>query len=167
MDVVEAKACARILFAVACADGKIDPEERRLLEVCGADVHDGPVDVEAELRKLVSDTAKERALHAAIAIADLDGHCTPKELALLELIHARLGSPKKLPLATLHKETRAEIREVRAALEEATVEFLHAVGSRHDELSQKAYEALAADLDKKKREILGRAVVIQSKPPSA
>ena len=160
MDAEETEACARVLLVVAYADGKIDPEERRLLELFGGDPR-APSDVvnlEAELAKLKSLSSRERTLRAAIVIAYLDGHCTPGDRVLLTRIHAKLASSSELSLAELHAETRAEMEEVREVLEEATIAFLHEIGQRGRQLSQQAYEALAKNLNEKKREIL-RSVV--------
>ena len=98
----EAKACARVLLAVACADGRIDPDERRMIELFGGDAHapGEAVNLDAELSKLKSPFSRERTLRAAIAIADIDGHGTPREHALLGQIHARLGEASDRSLAS-------------------------------------------------------------------
>ncbi len=158
MNAEETQACARVLLAVATADGKLDPEERRLIELFGGDSHTKPVDVEGELAKIRSTDGKARTLHAAIAVADIDGHCTKNERALLELIFARLGGVGPVSLREMHAETRARVDEVRERLEEATIAFLHAVGSKGHDLDQKSYESLAAELDAKKRALLRGAV---------
>jgi tellurite resistance protein len=158
MDSEEMRACARVLLAVATADGRVQPDERRLVELAGGDAHVGPVDVEAELSKVRSPAARERTLRSAIAVAGIDGHCTPNELKLLELIHARLGGPTALSLRAMRHEARESIDQAREALEEATVAFLHAVGSKGETLGQKEYEALVAELERKKREILSTAL---------
>jgi tellurite resistance protein len=156
----EAGASLRVLVAVAKADGKIDSDERRLLSLMGAaaSIEHETIDVEAELAKLESTSAKHLTLRAAVTVADVDGHCSPAEHALLEKIHRALGAGDELPLEAIEEEEIDVIRPVRGELERATANFLHEITARGEKLTQSAYEALVADLDKKKKAILGKAL---------
>ncbi|MBX3193343.1 MAG: TerB family tellurite resistance protein [Labilithrix sp.] len=95
----EALASLRILVAVARADGTVHHDERKSLaaaleslELPGGTTVDGllsaEVDVDAQLRELVSAEAREQIFRSAWFMAYADGACTKEEEELLEKIAA-------------------------------------------------------------------------------
>ena len=95
----EALASLRILVAVARADGTVHNDERKSLaaaleslELPGGMTVDRllseEIDVEAQLRELASEEAKEQIFRSAWFMAHADGACTKEEELLLDEIAA-------------------------------------------------------------------------------
>lgn len=98
----EAIAGLRVLVSVAKADGVLRDEERALLEHAFHDVQlpdgidlqwllDEPIDIEAVLKQLTTEQAREHAYAAAYALACADGECSPAERDLLIRVRDTLG----------------------------------------------------------------------------
>jgi tellurite resistance protein len=162
----EKEASLRVLLAVARADGVVDPEERRTLGVVAAQVgipdpSDGPIDLEAELARLVSPEARERVVSAAHAMANVDGRCSPQEHAVLQRIHAVLGGDGTPDLPVAQREWASRMGTARQGIDRATAEFLRAVASLGD-ASNVAYRQLVEELDEKKRGALRKAMELRN-----
>lgn len=154
----ETKAVLRLLYAVASADGTLTNEERRALAVAADDLREelleGPVDIAAETSYISSTTAKLATLEAAVALAVIDGRCTPEEHMLLEQIREAFALEIAVPI-TLREETwEARTREARAALRSAEVDFLHALSKKQGSLSPIEYQALVFELQRTQIETL-------------
>jgi tellurite resistance protein len=159
----EAEASMRILRAVAEADATVAADEQRVLGVVAektgarADA-EGPIDLDRELLRLSSEDAKRLTMRAALAIAAIDGKCTADEHRLLAKVDAAIGGG--LDLAEAEAEWTARMAETRRAVAAETDDFLRAVGraSAIAELSPQRYETLLADFEKKKRELMTKAI---------
>jgi uncharacterized protein (DUF697 family) len=101
----EALAGLRVLVAVAKSDGRVDPEERKALEEAfsrvpksgGTDLDrllDEPVDLDAELARIVDPAARDSVYNAAFTIAHADGHSSAEEHRVLDHVRERLRIPK-------------------------------------------------------------------------
>jgi tellurite resistance protein len=163
MNPTEAQASVRILLAVARADSSVADDERRTIGAIAAQSgarfeEAGAIDVDAELARLTSPDARRLTMRAALAIALVDGKCTPEERRLLEQLNAALGGA--LEIGGEVEAWTARMAELRSAVEEATDGFLHAVtrASKGAQLSSRDYEALVAGLEKKKKELLAGAL---------
>ncbi len=160
----EARAVLRVLLAVAAADGAIDDEELQTLAVVGDQMGAKPdgaraIDVDAELRSILSPPARDLTVRAALAIAAVDGICTPEEHSLLERIDAAFG--RKSSRETLignERQWLARMGDAREALARATDDFLHALARSGGSTDAVAYDALLAQLDERKRKALGAAL---------
>lgn len=153
MEQNETKAVLRLLYAVATADGTVDAEERRALAVAAehlaAELDEGSVDVAVEAAKIVSPTARLATFEAAIALAVIDGRCTPEEHALLEVIRRVFALDLPMPVAERERTWEERTRDARAAMRSAEVDFLHSVArKREGSLSQDEYRALVAELQR-------------------
>jgi len=159
----EAEASMRILHVVAEADSTPPVDGDRILgavaEKTGAmTTAEGPIDLDRELKRLASEDAKRLTMRAALAIAAIDGKCTADEHRLLVKLDAALGGG--LNLAKAEADWIARMAETRKAVAAVTDGFLHEVGraSAIAELSPQRYEALLADFEKKKRELMTKAI---------
>ena len=153
MERTETHAALRLLYAVAIADGTVSAEEERALaaaaEGLGDDVDRSGVtiDIPAEAARLTSSAAKVATFEAAVALAAVDGRCTPEEHAVLERMRAALGVDLPMPVAEREQAWQQRMREARAAMRAAEIEFLHAVGKKRESgLPQDEYEALLSGL---------------------
>ncbi|WP_146647551.1 DUF533 domain-containing protein [Labilithrix luteola] len=95
----EALACLNVLVAMARADGKIDPAEKKSLAAAIASFDLPPsisadqllaekVDVDAELAKIGTSDAREQIYRSAWFLAHADGRSVPEERAILDRIAA-------------------------------------------------------------------------------
>lgn len=161
MERIETHAALRLLYAVAIADGNVSAEEERALtavaEDLGVDVDPSglAIDIPAEAGRLVSKAAKVATFEAAVALAVVDGRCTPEEHAVLERMRAALGVDLPMPVAEREQAWQRRMREVRSAMRAAEVEFLHAIGKKREiGLPQDEYEALLGELHRAQIEAL-------------
>jgi len=124
----EGLAGLRILVAVAKADGKLLDEERNALEEALEEVklpegvtletllREEP-DVEAQIQRILSPTARQETYQAAVSISYVDGECSPSERVILERLKDAFGigaapsAPQKQPsfLADVFTETKDTI----------------------------------------------------------
>ena len=160
----EARAVLRVLLAVAAADGSIDDEELQTLAIVGDQMGAKPdsaraIDVDAELRSILTPPARDLTVRAALAIAAVDGVCTPEEHALLERIDAAFGrkSSREI-LVGSEQQWLARMGDAREALARATDDFLHALARRSGSTDAAVYDALLSQLDDRKRKALGAAL---------
>lgn len=155
-------ASLRVLACVARADGKIHTTEELALEALSQDIdafsfrkalHED-ADLDALLREIVSPELRMRTLTEAIALANIDGRCSPHELAMLEKIRDAFALGGELDLVADSELWKRKTARIRRALEAATAAYLHKV---HDEpardLSLDRYERLAAELAQAKHDI--------------
>jgi hypothetical protein len=161
----EIQAARSVLAHVARADFKIRSEERLALDALGE--WDGGVsateilrdhtDLDSLLLAVVSPELRRRTLVAAVAVANVDGHCPPEELAVLEQIRDAFGAREQIDLLADSAAWKRRTAHVRAALEGATVTYLHDVHAEAQRggLSMERHERLAAELSKAKKEIQG------------
>ena len=100
----EALAGLRILVAVAKADGRIDPEERKSLEEAFSRVSlpadaslDGMlsenIDIGAEVGRIADAGARDSIYNAAFTLAHADGHASPEELKALDRVREGFRIP--------------------------------------------------------------------------
>jgi len=98
----EALASLRILVAVARADGTVHHDERRSLSAALesltlpgaaeiATLLGEDVDIDAQLRELTTDEARQQIFRSAFYMAYADGACTKEEQALLDRLARGLG----------------------------------------------------------------------------
>jgi hypothetical protein len=173
MDATQARASLSVLLAVAKADGELDMEKKRVLDVVAR--HEYEDDEPPESRFVAGTDALDRALaiirapelreltwKAALAIASLDGETSEAEHALLVRIHAALvpnAPPAEVTVA--EKKYRGRLEQAEDEIAEATADFLHRVSdSVRGKPSQKEYEALVSELDAKKRRIYSSTLSI-------
>jgi tellurite resistance protein len=165
MTPAEQQASLRILLAVAQADGRVDFDERRLIEGVTAQLsasasapRRGDIDPSLELSKIVSDGARALTYRAALAVANIDGKCSAEERAILKRLHDAFGMKDELSVAEADSmdEVRRSLREVGVA----TDEFMRAIGraERDGNLTPQRYEQLVDELEQRKRAVLGRLV---------
>lgn len=159
----ERLASLRILAHVARADGKVDSAERLALEALGeneagfsvhAVVHEES-DLESLLRAVVSPELRHRTLVEAIALASVDGRCSPDELTVLVRIRDAFGASAEIDLVADSDTWRERTARIRSALNEATIAYLHKVreDAEHVALSMDRYEHLVAELARAKHAI--------------
>ncbi len=95
----EALACLNVLVAMARADGKVDPAEKKSLAAAIASFDLPPtvsadqllaenVDVDAELAKIGTPEAREQIHRSAWFLAHADGRSVAEERAILDRIEA-------------------------------------------------------------------------------
>lgn len=95
----EALACLNVLVAMARADGKVDPAEKKSLAAAIASFDLPPsvsaeqllgenVDVDAELAKIETSEAREQIYRSAWFLAHADGRSAAEERAILDRIAA-------------------------------------------------------------------------------
>lgn len=155
----ETKAVLRLLHAVATADGAIGAEERRALTAAAEDLREeigeSAVDVAAEAARITSKAAKIATFEAAVALAAVDGRCTPEEHEILERLRSALGIELPMPVADRERTWEGRMREARAAMRVAEVDFLHALAKKREgSLPQEEYESLVSDLHRAQVEAL-------------
>ncbi|MCA9583757.1 MAG: hypothetical protein KC657_00190 [Myxococcales bacterium] len=164
----DTEACLRILLAVALADGTVTSDEERALGIL-AGVHDLPkadasliVDIPKEAARISSPEARRATYDAAIAMSEIDGHCTAEEHALLVTIGKALGFDDPPGLTVREHAWHEDLDEPRARLASVESKFLHEM-ARADTMSNAAYaarvEELRAEREAILREALGAAIV--------
>ncbi len=163
MEPAELRASLRVLLAVAQADGDVDYDERHLLSGIGSQLDvrlrsDERVDLSASLAALRSDEARELTFRAAVAMANVDGRCSPEEHSLLMRIREGLALPDAVPLEVMEEEWGLRMQETRARIDRISDAFLDEMAARETVLSQEAYERMVADLERKKAAVLRAAV---------
>jgi hypothetical protein len=174
MDKVEARATLRVLLSVALADGKLDIDEKRVLDLLAQHEYeeDDPPesrfeaghDFDRALASIRSDEARQLTWKAALAIATVDRGCSKKEHALLKRIHQALLPDEPTPeIALAEAKYDERFEAIQAEVGEATAAFLRQVG-RGASLSQREYETMATELANKKKDLYARAM---SLPPPA
>ncbi|WP_394822620.1 YcjF family protein [Pendulispora albinea] len=108
ISVTEGLAGLRILVAIAKADGKLMDEERNALEEALGEVQlpegitldtllDEPVDVEAQIERIVSPEARRETYQAAVNISMVDGDCDPSEKQILDRLEVAFGLEQPRP----------------------------------------------------------------------
>lgn len=167
MDAAEARACLRILLAVARADGKVDTDEARAVELLAEKAYGAAApqkneafDVDAEIAAVTSPVARHTTFEAAIAIAELDGKCTADEHRLINKLYDAFELGEDHVLEVDEAKWLNALRKPRKALEKATSDFLHAVSAAQEkgDLTEPQYERLVADLRKRRTELLEQAL---------
>jgi tellurite resistance protein len=167
MESTESRACLRILLAVARADGHVDQEEARALEVLGelaygsaAPRKTDAVDLEAEIAAVRSPGARRTTFEAAVALAELDGKCTPEEHRLLERLQRAFALDTDLELGADEAKWSSTLREPRKRLATAESEFLRTVADLQaaGDLSEPRYEQLVAGLRARRAAVLEGAL---------
>lgn len=158
MDPLETRTVLRLLHAVATADGSIGAEERRALTAAAEELRteleaDGPVDMAAEAARIRSQEVRVATFEAAVALATVDGRCTPEEHATLERLRAALGLDLPMPVADRERTWEARMRTAREAMRAAEVDFLHGLAKRRD-VAQDEYLARVEELHRAQVEAL-------------
>jgi hypothetical protein len=173
MDQSEARATLRVLVSVALADGRLDIDEKRLLDVVAHyeyEDDDPPPsrfessqELDRALVQIHSEEGKRIAWNGALAIACVDEGCSPQEHALLVRIHAKLLPDEPFPeIAAAEEKYNQAFEGIREEVAEATAAFLHRVGdgAKTGKLPPRDYDKLASELAKAKRELYARALAI-------
>lgn len=168
MDPNDTSAALRILLAVACADGRLAADEENLLDVVAERLNqagaphglDGAVDVAREARRIRSPEARRTTFDAAVALAAVDGECSPAEHALLVQLRDLLQVDATLDLDAVERRSIERAERVRGELDDVTVEFLGRIRRAESggDLPQEEYEDLVHDLSRKKHELLARTL---------
>ncbi len=159
----ERLASLRVLVHVARADGKIDSAERLALEALGESeagfsihrvVHEES-DLDSLLRAIVSPELQHRTLTEAVALASVDGRCSPDELTVLIHIRDAFGASTEIDLVADSDTWKQRTARIRNALNDATIAYLHKVreDAEHVALSMDRYEHLVAELTRAKHAI--------------
>lgn len=107
MPATEAEVLAglRVLVAVAKADGRVAPEERKSLEEAFAEVRlpkgvtlDGmlaeAIDLGTEVGRIADPDVRDSVYNAAYTLANADGHASPEELKALDRVREGFRIPK-------------------------------------------------------------------------
>jgi tellurite resistance protein len=148
----ELVACYDVLRHIAFADGHLSDDEKRVLDdaanVAGARPASraprGPlVDAIAIVR---SPSLRARTFAAALAMANVDGHCSPEEKTALDQLAKGFGlAPPEVIAGKAVSLTPALV----AAKDAANRHFLSQMADamRSGTLTQARYEALVAELD--------------------
>ena len=164
MDRTEARACSKLLLAVAHADGSLSSDEARIIALHDpdgdTDLSAAAIDIEREAALIRSAEAKAITFDAAITLADIDGTCTPSEHDVLDRIRRALGVTDPAGLARAEREWAERLVAPRAELAQADAEFLKKLTrARSDSgISDEAYRGLVEDLRRKREEILREAI---------
>lgn len=168
MDPTETTAALRILLAVACADGRLAADEENLLDVVAERMNqagaphalDGAVDVAREARRIRSPEARRTTFDAAVALAAVDGECSPEEHALLLQLRDLLQVDAAIDLAAAERRSAERVARVRDDLDRATIDFLGRIRRAESggDLPQEEYEELVHDLSRRKHELLAQAL---------
>lgn len=162
MDRSEAQACLRILFVVALADGRVSPDEERALAILagygGDEAMPALLDVPAEVARIRSPAARRATFDAAVALATVDGRCSPEEHQLLEQLRVAFGIEDAPSVDSSEAAWREELREPLQRLAAEEVDFLHAIAKERDRLSEEAYAAMVEDLRARRARILEDAL---------
>ncbi|HVJ94747.1 MAG TPA: DUF533 domain-containing protein [Labilithrix sp.] len=116
----EALACLKVLVAVAKADGRIRPDERKSLaaaiggfqlpaDTSVEELLSAELEIDVELAKITSAEAKEQVYRSAHFLVNADGTSAPEEHALLARIEAATAPSETLrsQLAGLAPPTRS------------------------------------------------------------
>jgi tellurite resistance protein len=157
----EADACMRILVAVARADGNVAAdEERALAALVGASQRDAPgeIDVSAEARHLRTPEARRATFEAAVALASVDGRCSPEEHALLGRLEEALEIDSGPDLRVAEAAWLERVKQPLAELAAAEVTFLRTLSSRRSEMSDQEYLRLASELQRVRASTLAAAL---------
>ncbi|MFO0587197.1 MAG: hypothetical protein U0441_06655 [Polyangiaceae bacterium] len=159
----ERLASLAILACVARAEGKVRPTERLALEALAQSQRDFSLqkalhetaDLEALLPLVVSPELRHRTLVEAIALANIDGRCSPEELTILTKIRDAFGASTEIDLIADSDVWKRKTERIRKALQAATAAYLHKVhdDAEHVQLSMDRYEHLVAELTRTKLEI--------------
>lgn len=164
MDTTEARACLRLLLAVAYADGELSTDEARIIGLHDPDgdtlLSAAPVDIEREVAVLRSEEARGTTFDAAVALADIDGRCTPGEHEVLERIRRALGVTDAPGLVRAEREWAERLAVPRAELNQADAAFLKSLARARSEstFTDETYRAMVEDLRRTRQEILREAV---------
>lgn len=121
MENEEILAGLRLLVAVAKADGKLHPEERKALAdaLDGVELPDAPsidalldeeADIDALVDALTSQAARNEAYKSAYSMAHADGKCSDEERELLETLRERMVVSQKD--ASLIEKAFAETKDI-------------------------------------------------------
>lgn len=155
-------ASLRILACVARADAKIHATEELALEALSQDetefsfrhaLHED-IDLDSLLPQIVSPELRSRTLTEAIALANIDGRCSPQELAMLARIRDAFGAGPDVDLVADSDLWRRRTARIRHALEAATAAYLHSVrDDEHVDSSIGHYERHVAELARARLEI--------------
>ncbi|HSO32610.1 MAG TPA: hypothetical protein VLT33_08840 [Labilithrix sp.] len=165
MDRTEARACLKLLLAVAHADGELSSDEARVIALHDpdgdTDLSAAAIDIEREAACILSAEAKARTFEAAVTLADIDGRCTPGEHDVLDRIRRALGVTDEPGLARAEREWAERLAAPRAALAQADAAFLKSLARARSEaeLSDETYRAMVEELRRKRQEILREALV--------
>lgn len=160
----ERLASLRVLACIARADAKIHAAEELALEALSRDEeafsYRSALREECELEKLldqiVSPELRARTLTEAIALANIDGRCSPQELEMLTRIRDRFGFGTDIDLVADSDLWRRRTARIRRALDDATTAYLHKV---HDDAARPDftvahYERLVSELTRAKEAIV-------------
>lgn len=164
MDRTEARACVKLLLAVARADGVLTSDEARILALYDpdgdTDLSAVAIDVEREAACIRSPEARAITFDAAVTLADIDGTCTPSEHEVLERMRRALGITDAAGLARAERESAERLVASRAELAQADAEFLKSLTRARSEsgLSDETYRGLVDDLRRKHDAILREAL---------
>lgn len=159
----ERLASLRVLAHVARADARIHSEERLAIEALGEAepgfsvqkaLHED-TDLDSLLRSIVSPELRHRTLIEAIALANIDGRCSPVELAVLTRIRDAFGASAEIDLQADSDVWKRRTARIRESLDAATGAYLRKIHdeSDHAALSMERYEHLVAELAEAKRGI--------------
>ncbi len=159
----ELRASVSVLLAVAQADGEVDSDERRLLADVASSLDERVrpherVDLQAALAALRSAEARDLTFRAAVAMANVDGRCSPEEHALLTRLQAELAPGSAVPLEVMEEDFGARMQETRASIDRLSDAFLDEIAANERTLSQATYERMVATLERAKLALLRKAM---------
>jgi tellurite resistance protein len=162
MDRNEAEASFRILVAVARADGHIAMDEERALAILArldsAKDIQGQVDVAQEAAKIRSPEVRRATFDAALALASVDGLCTPEEHALLTTLRTTLDIKDCPDVAVAEAAWLEKMKSPLRDLSDLEVRFLRAVALERDDMTDREYSALVSDFSRQRRSVLEEAL---------
>lgn len=165
-----------MLLAVALADGKLDIDEKGVLDLVAHEEYgdDEPPpsrfqdsqDFDRALVAIRSPLARSLTWNGALAIAMVDRGCSKREHALLDRIHRALVPDEPPPQVSVAEAKFDErFTTIRAEIEEATISFLKQIGKGGSAVSQSQYERLATELAQYKKELFARAMSLPPPKP--
>lgn len=162
MDRFEAEASFRILVAIARADGHVAVDEERALAILArfdsARDLGQQIDVAREVARIRSPDVRRATFQAALALASVDGKCTPEEHALLTELRAALQIDDCPDLAVAEEAWLAKMKEPVADLSELEVTFLREIALKREGMTDREYASLVADFSQRRSSVLRDAL---------
>ena len=162
MDRFEAEASFRILVAIARADGHVAVDEERALAILArfdsAKDLGAQIDLAREAARIRSPDVRRSTFDAALAMASIDGKCTPEEHALLTQLRTALAITDCPDLAVAESEWLDKMKTPVADLSGLEVEFLRAIAQKREGMTDGEYGALVSDFSNRRTSVLRDAL---------